>query len=98
MNSIDKLFQQKKKDVLAVYFTAGYPELNDTVSIISALEKNGADLIEIGMPFSDPLADGPVIQESSRMSLENGMNIKLLFEQLLQLPTACANRSVGAAK
>lgn len=88
MNSIDKLFQRKKKDVLAVYFTAGYPKLNDTVSIISALEKNGADLIEIGMPFSDPLADGPVIQESSRIALENGMNIRLLFDQLLRLPPA----------
>lgn len=86
MNQIDQLFERKKKDVLAVYFTAGYPALNDTVSIISCLEKNGADLIEIGMPFSDPLADGPVIQESSRVALENGMRIKLLFEQLSQLP------------
>ncbi|HET6990915.1 MAG TPA: tryptophan synthase subunit alpha [Bacteroidia bacterium] len=88
MNRIDRLFEKKKKDVLAVYFTAGYPNLNDTVSIISALGKEGTDLIEIGMPFSDPLADGPVIQESSRIALENGMNIKLLFEQLSKLPRA----------
>lgn len=82
MNRLDELFGRKKKDVLAVYFTAGYPTLNDTVSIIQSLTKKGADIIEIGMPFSDPLADGPVIQESSRVALENGMSIKLLFQQL----------------
>ena len=82
MNRLDELFERKKKDVLAVYFTAGYPMLNDTVLIIQSLTKEGADIIEIGMPFSDPLADGPVIQESSRVALENGMSIKLLFQQL----------------
>ncbi len=82
MNAIDELFQRGKKNILSIYFTAGFPKLNDTVSIISTLEKAGVDMIEIGMPFSDPLADGPVIQESSRVALENGMNIKFLFEQL----------------
>lgn len=81
MNRINQLFQQKK-DILSVYFTAGYPQLNDTVRIIKALEKSGADLIEIGMPFSDPLADGPTIQASSLVALNNGMTIKTLFEQL----------------
>ena len=80
MNRINQLFQQKK-DILSVYFTAGYPQLNDTVRIIKALEKSGADLIEIGMPFSDPLADGPSIQASSLVALNNGMTIKTLFEQ-----------------
>jgi tryptophan synthase alpha chain len=82
MNALDELFQRKKKNVLAVYFTAGFPKLNDTNSIIENLSNAGADIIEIGMPFSDPLADGPVIQESSRVALENGMNLKLLFDQL----------------
>jgi len=84
-NRITSLFAQKDKNILSVYFTAGYPELNDTVTIISELEKSGADLIEIGMPFSDPVADGPVIQKSSERALENGMTIKLLFEQLKQI-------------
>ncbi|MEA4905745.1 MAG: tryptophan synthase subunit alpha, partial [Petrimonas sp.] len=62
MNRIDKLFQQGKNNILSVYFTAGYPNLNDTVPVIQSLEKNGVELIEIGIPFSDPMADGPVIQ------------------------------------
>lgn len=82
MNSINKLFQDKKKDILSVYFTAGFPKLNDTTTIIHELEQCGVDMIEIGMPFSDPLADGPTIQRSSEIALENGMTIKLLFEQL----------------
>jgi tryptophan synthase alpha chain len=81
-NRIHKLFSEKKKDILSVFFTAGYPHLNDTVSIIEGLEKEGVDLIEIGFPFSDPLADGPVIQQSSKVALENGMTLNLLFEQL----------------
>ena len=81
-NRINKLFQHKKEQVLSVYFTAGYPELNDTTTIIQELEKNGVDLIEIGMPFSDPVADGPVIQHSSLVALQNGMSIRKLFEQL----------------
>lgn len=82
MNRIDKLFQEKKERILSVYFTAGYPELNDTTTIIHELVKNGVDLIEIGMPFSDPVADGPVIQHSSLVSLQNSMSIRKLFEQL----------------
>jgi tryptophan synthase alpha chain len=70
------------KNNLSIYFTAGYPQLNDTASIISNLEKAGADLIEIGIPYSDPLADGPTIQASSEVALKNGMTIDLLFKQL----------------
>lgn len=81
MNRINKRLKEDKK-ILSIYFTAGFPELNDTVKIIQELEKNGVDLIEIGLPFSDPLADGPTIQESSTMALNNGMNTELLFEQI----------------
>jgi tryptophan synthase alpha chain len=82
MNRIESLFQNKKKNIISTYFTAGYPDLNDTETIITELEKAGADLIEIGFPFSDPVADGPVIQQSSEQALKNGMTVKLLFEQL----------------
>ena len=82
MNRINQLFQQKKNNILSIYFTAGHPALDSTVEVIKALEKSGVDMIEIGMPFSDPLADGPVIQDSSTKALKNGMSIKLLFEQL----------------
>lgn len=81
MNRIKQKLQEDKK-ILSIYFTAGYPNLNDTVKIIQDLEKNGVDLIEIGLPFSDPLADGPTIQESSTAALKNGMHTALLFEQL----------------
>ena len=81
-NRINKLFQDDKENILSIYFTAGYPQLNDTVPIIEELVKNGTGLIEIGMPFSDPVADGPVIQHSSLVALNNGMTIKKLFEQL----------------
>ena len=81
MNRINKKLQEDKK-ILSIYFSAGYPNLNDTVQIIQDLEKSGVDMIEIGLPFSDPLADGPTIQESSTQALENGMTTKLLFEQL----------------
>ena len=81
-NRINQLFETKKENILSVYFTAGHPSLNDTVEIIQQLEKNGVDLIEIGMPFSDPTADGPTIQRSSETALKNGMSLKLLFEQL----------------
>lgn len=84
MNSIQKLFSQKEKDILSIYFTAGFPRLNDTENILRSLQKNGADLIEVGMPYSDPLADGPVIQNSSMQALHNGMTIKILFGQLNQ--------------
>jgi tryptophan synthase alpha chain len=81
-NRINQLFETKKENILSVYFTAGFPNLNDTVEIIQQLEKNGVDLIEIGIPFSDPTADGPTIQRSSEIALKNGMNLNLLFEQL----------------
>ncbi len=81
-NRINKLFQYKTERVLSVYFTAGYPKLDDTTTIIHELVKNGVDLIEIGMPFSDPVADGPVIQHSSLIALQNGMSIRKLFDQL----------------
>lgn len=82
MNRIDQLFAEKSKNVLNVYCTAGYPHVNSTVEVLTALQQNGADLIEIGMPYSDPLADGPVIQQSNMVALDNGMSISLLFEQL----------------
>lgn len=81
MNRIQQKLQENKK-LLSIYFSAGYPNLNDTVPIIQDLEKNGVDMIEIGLPFSDPLADGPIIQESSTQALYNGMTTKVLFEQL----------------
>ncbi|NLC50071.1 MAG: tryptophan synthase subunit alpha, partial [Bacteroidales bacterium] len=82
MNRIDKLFDKEKNGVLSVYFTAGFPNLNDTVPVIESLEKNGVKLIEIGIPFSDPMADGPVIQTSGSKALENGMSLRILFNQL----------------
>jgi tryptophan synthase alpha chain len=82
MNRIDKLFKEKTTNILSVYFTAGYPNLDSTVGIIKALSDSGADMVEIGMPFSDPIADGPVIQQSNQKALQNGMNLKLLFKQL----------------
>ena len=82
MNRLDKLFATKKKDILNVYFTAGHPNLNDTETIILALEEAGVDLIELGMPYSDPMADGPTIQGSGNIALKNGMNVALLFEQV----------------
>jgi len=81
MNRINQKLAENQK-ILSLYFTAGYPELNDTVSILQELEKSGVDLVEIGLPFSDPLADGPTIQESSTKAIANGMTTKLLFEQL----------------
>ncbi|PWA04336.1 tryptophan synthase subunit alpha [Flavobacterium psychrotolerans] len=81
MNRINQKLQEDKK-LLSIYFSAGYPNLNDTVQIIQDLEKSGVDMIEIGLPFSDPLADGPTIQASSTQALQNGMTTKLLFEQL----------------
>ena len=81
INRINQKMQENKK-LLSIYFTAGYPALNDTVPIIQGLEKNGVDMIEIGLPFSDPLADGPTIQNSSTAALKNGMTTEKLFEQL----------------
>ncbi|SNC65864.1 tryptophan synthase, alpha chain [Hymenobacter gelipurpurascens] len=81
-NRIKDTFDRKQKGLLNIYFTAGYPTLQATVPLIQAISAAGADLIEIGMPFSDPLADGPVIQQSSTVALQNGMNMRVLFTQL----------------
>ena len=81
MNRIDKKLQEEGK-LLSIYFTAGYPNLNDTVDIILKLQESGVDMIEIGLPFSDPLADGPTIQDSSAHAIKNGMNTNILFDQL----------------
>jgi tryptophan synthase alpha chain len=82
MNRIDKLFLDRKNNIISIYFTAGHPKIDTTVAVIKTLADTGADMIEIGMPFSDPIADGPVIQKSSYTALKNGMNLKILFEQL----------------
>ena len=81
-NRIVRLFADKNKNLLNVYFTAGYPKLEDTVTVLQSLEEAGADLVEIGMPYSDPVADGPVIQQSNDQALENGMSLRKLFSQL----------------
>ena len=81
-NKINHLFEHKKGNILSVYFTAGYPRLDDTRPIIEALAASGVDLIEIGIPFSDPVADGPTIQASSQAALDNGMTLEKLFSQL----------------
>lgn len=82
MNRIDQLFSQQPKNILNIYFTAGFPQLGDTLTILQALQDGGADMAEIGMPFSDPLADGPVIQDSSTRAIANGMKLSVLFDQL----------------
>lgn len=82
MNRLEKLFAKKNNNLLSVFFTAGYPSLHSTIPLLKALYKGGVDLVEIGIPFSDPLADGPVIQASSSKALSNGMNLKLLLDQV----------------
>jgi tryptophan synthase alpha chain len=82
MNRIENLLKHKKRNILSIFFTAGYPELNDTLSIIRELDNSGVDMIEIGIPFSDPVADGPIIQRSSEKALINGMSVNYLFDQL----------------
>lgn len=84
VNRINQKLQEDKK-ILSIYFSAGYPNLNDTVDIIQQLEKSGVDLIEIGLPFSDPLADGPTIQNSATIALKNGMSTEFLFDQLKEI-------------
>lgn len=84
MSRIKALFETKK-NILSIYYTAGYPGLHDTLLIAETLEAAGADLLEIGFPYSDPVADGPTIQASSKASLDQGMDLKLLFEQLKDL-------------
>lgn len=85
MNRINKLFQEKKSNILSIYYTAGFPDLGDTLQIAEELERTGADMLEIGFPYSDPVADGPVIQASSKQSLDQGMDLKTLFNQLKDL-------------
>src|SRR6202007_2603786 len=85
MNRLNQLFESKKDNLLSIYFTAGYPALNTTVAIAEALEKAGVDFLEIGFPYSDPVADGPTIQHSSQKALENGMNLNKLFEELKEM-------------
>lgn len=85
MNRIDKLFQTKKERVLSIYFTAGFPKLEDTLTIMQAIESAGADIIEVGVPYSDPIADGPTIQDSNQIALDNGMSLKKLFGQLQEM-------------
>src|SRR5882757_8004073 len=84
-NRLNHLFSQKKKNILSIFCTAGFPQLNDTMEVMNALQDNAADMIELGMPYSDPLADGPVIQQSSQLALANGMTIGVLFEQIKDL-------------
>jgi tryptophan synthase alpha chain len=85
MNRLNELFESKKDNLLSIYFTAGYPELNTTLGIAEALENADVDFLEIGFPYSDPVADGPTIQHSSEKALENGMNLNQLFEELKDL-------------
>lgn len=85
MSRIQELFLKKQNNVLNIYCTAGYPSLNSTIEVMAALQANGADLIELGIPYSDPLADGPVIQESGGVALQNGMTIKTLIAQLQEM-------------
>ncbi|WP_100627715.1 tryptophan synthase subunit alpha [Algoriphagus formosus] len=82
MNRIHYLFNNKQERVLSIYFTAGFPHLDDTIPVMEAIQAGGADIIEIGVPYSDPIADGPTIQDSNKIALENGMSMKKLFEQL----------------
>jgi tryptophan synthase alpha chain len=84
-NRLNQLFDTEKGNLLSVYYTAGYPELNTTLDIAEALEKSSVDFLEIGFPYSDPVADGPTIQHSSEKALENGMTLHLLFDQLKDL-------------
>ena len=85
MNRLNHLFATKKDNLLSIYYTAGYPAINTTIDIAEALEKAGADFLEIGFPYSDPVADGPTIQNSSQQALDNGMTLNVLFEQLKDL-------------
>lgn len=85
MNRINQLFQKKQSNVLSIYFCAGHPTLDSTVHTIQTLEANGVDMIEVGIPFSDPMADGPVIQDAATKALRNGMSLRLLFSQLADI-------------
>lgn len=95
MSRIANLFKKKNEGVLNIYCTAGYPQLDSTLKIMRALQNNGADIIELGMPYSDPLADGPVIQASSTIAIANGMTIKKLIEQLKDMRNPNSPLGVG---
>jgi len=82
MNRINQLFQNKKSGILSLYFCAGYPHLESTVETLQALQQGGVDMVEIGIPFSDPMADGLVIQTAANKALKNGISLHLLFNQL----------------
>ena len=97
MSRITALFERKKERIVNIYCTAGYPQLDSTLKIMKALQENGADMIELGMPYSDPLADGPVIQHSSTIAIANGMTIKKLFEQLKDFRRSSSKGGVGEA-
>jgi tryptophan synthase alpha chain len=84
-NRITELFDKQNKNILSVFYTAGFPKLDNTVSIAKSLEEAGADIIEIGIPFSDPVADGPTIQASNKVALDNGMTVNLLLEQVREI-------------
>jgi tryptophan synthase alpha chain len=90
MSKLELVFKEKSKRILNVYCTAGYPSLDSTMKVMTSLQKNGADIIELGMPYSDPLADGEVIQVSSIKALANGMNIAVLFDQI-----KCMRKSIS---
>lgn len=85
MNRLEKLFAESSGGLLNVYFTAGFPDLNSTAEVLKALDKAGADLVEVGIPFSDPLADGPTIQDSNQHALDNGMTLELLLTQVAEV-------------
>lgn len=85
MNRINKLFQEKNSGLLSLYFCAGHPTVESTGSIIKAIEQNGIDFIEVGIPFSDPMADGPVIQDAATKALRNGMTLRKLFAQITEV-------------
>jgi tryptophan synthase alpha chain len=97
MTRIAELFKRKNKGIINIYCTAGYPRLESTLKVMRALQESGADMIELGMPYSDPLADGPVIQRSSTIALKNGMTIKALFEQIKDLRESPSCGGVGEA-
>ncbi len=84
-NRITALFNKQDKNILSVFYTGGFPKLNDTIAIAQHLQESGAEIIEIGIPFSDPVADGPTIQESNKVALDNGMTLHLLIEQIKEI-------------
>ena len=85
MNLIYNILKEKSSNNLSIYFTAGFPELHDTTKVIRELSNANVDFIEVGLPYSDPLADGPTIQKSSQKALQNGINLDIVFDQLLQI-------------